>query len=427
MVMLTQSPYTEVSGYSMVERDRRWSLAREFMTEQGLDALLVFGEHEDAGAAAFDFDTWFTNGRAGTVVIFPRDGDPIVLTPMSMFITDHMEGVIRGDITWVPAASMRVGRGSAGIAAVLHEVGLQSSTIGVVGLDPYPPFHGEGIIPFTLWTRVLELVPSADFRPVGPAFGALTMVLSSEEIAVMRHSAAIGDAMAIAMAQAAAPGVSESIVYAAGMSAAFERGAVIPAMHLWSGEKPVAWGPPQWAYRPQAPRVIQDGDIVSGEVFSRFGMRDTQHQVIIAVGDVHEDFERAAAVARASYDAGIKALRPGRRFGDVADAMLAATEGGGGWVMGPQAHGINPFGALCGFPGTIGKLDGADVYPPMADYPTLQADLVLEPGMSFAFEPNYAFGRRKATIGGTVVVGQDEPLELNPLTARILRAGAEGD
>lgn len=418
--------YTEVPGYSLAERDRRWDLARGFMEREGLDGLLVFGEHEDAGAAAFDFDTWFTNGRAGTIVLMPRYGDPIVLAPMAMFITDHMEGVIRGDVTWIPASSMRSSRGSAAIAAALAEAGLSEAEVGVVGLDPYPPFHGEGIIPFTLWSRVLELVPRATFRPVGPAFGALTMVLSEEEIAVVRHSAAIGDAMAIAMAQAAAPGVPESAVYAAGMGAAYARGSVIPAMHLWSGKQPVAWGPPQWAYRPQAPRIIEDGDIVSGEVFSRFGMRDTQHQVIIAVGDVDPDFERAASVARASYDAGLAAIRPGRTFGDVASAMLGATEGGGGWVMGPQVHGINPFGALCGFPGTIGRLDGAEDYPPMADYPTLQADLVLEVGMSFAFEPNYAFGRKKATIGGTVVVGADGPEELNPRTARILRAGAEG-
>jgi Xaa-Pro aminopeptidase len=246
--------------------------------------------------------------------------------------------------------------------------------------------------------------------------------MSAEEIEVMRYSAWIGDEMARAMAATAAPGVPESAVYAAGMGAAYARGAVIPAMHLWTGKNPIAWGPPQWAYRPQPARVIEEGDIVAGEVFSRFGMRDTQHQVIIAVGDVHPDFERAAAVARASYDAGLAALRPGRTFGEVADAMLGATDGGGGWVMGPQAHGINPFGPLCGFPGTISKLDGAEEYPPMADYDTLQRELVLEPGMGFAFEPNYSFGRIKATIGGTVIVGEDDPIDLNPYTSQILKA-----
>lgn len=413
----------DVPTYSLAERDRRWAMSQAFMEREGLDGLLVFGEHEDAGAAAFDFDTWFTNGRAGTVVIHPRSSDPIALAPMSMFITDHMEGVRRNDITWIPAANMRVGRGSQGIADVLKETGLATGTVGVVGLDPYPPFHGEGIIPFTLWSRVLELVADAEFVPVGQAFGTLTMVMSAEEIEVMRYSAWVGDAMARAMAATAAPGVSESAVYAAGMGAAYARGAVIPAMHLWTGKSPIAWGPPQWAYRPQAARVIEDGDIVAGEVFSRFGMRDTQHQVIIAVGAVHPDFERAAEVAKASYKAGLETLRPGRTWGEVADAMLAATEGGGGWVMGPQAHGINPFGPLCGFPGTIGKLDGAEDYPPMADYPTLQRDLVLETGMGFAFEPNYAFGRVKATIGGTVIVGEDDPIDLNPYTAQILRAG----
>jgi hypothetical protein len=42
--------------------------------------------------------------------------------------------------------------------------------------------------------------------------------------------------------------------------------------------------------------------------------------------------------------------------------------------------------------------------------------------MSFAFEPNYAFGRHLVHLGGTVVVGEDAPIELNPYTAQLLRA-----
>jgi hypothetical protein len=49
-------------------------------------------------------------------------------------------------------------------------------------------------------------------------------------------------------------------------------------------------------------------------------------------------------------------------------------------------------------------------------------DMELVPGMSFAFEPNYAFGRHLAHLGGTVLVGENEPIELNPYTAQILRA-----
>ncbi|MCO5972428.1 hypothetical protein [Actinoallomurus soli] len=47
--------------------------------------------------------------------------------------------------------------------------------------------------------------------------------------------------------------------------------------------------------------------------------------------------------------------------------------------------------------------------------------MILEPGMSFAFEPSCGIGDHMVTIGGTVLVGEDEPVELNPLTAELLR------
>jgi len=67
---------TVVPMFSLAERDRRWDLARSFMDREGLDALLVFGEHEDAGPAPFCLDTWFTNDRPGAIVVFPRTGEP---------------------------------------------------------------------------------------------------------------------------------------------------------------------------------------------------------------------------------------------------------------------------------------------------------------------------------------------------------------
>ncbi|MGB3351923.1 MAG: hypothetical protein WBB00_04030 [Mycobacterium sp.] len=62
---------------------------------------------------------------------------------------------------------------------------------------------------------------------------------------------------------------------------------------------------------------------------ARSGMRATPHQVTIAVGDVHEDFDRAAEVARDCYDAGLQTLHDGGRFGDVAEAMLKPVEDAG--------------------------------------------------------------------------------------------------
>jgi Xaa-Pro aminopeptidase len=412
-----------VPTYSIAERDRRWNLARDFMQSEGLDALLVFGEHEDAGPAPFAYDTWFTNARAGTTVLFPRDGDPLSLLPMEMFWRDYLEGSRRGDTNWIPPKNIRASRDSAAIADTLEALGLTTAAIGVIGLEPYAPWHPEGVVPYRLWKTILDKLPSAEFITVAQTLARLMMPLSTEEIAVVRHAAGIGDAMVAAMVATAAAGVLESEVYAAGMAAGYARGSTPAAMHLYSGPDPLARALPPWSYRPQAPRVLADGDVVSAEVFSNAGGRHTQHQVTITIGEPHPELLRAAKVARATYDAGLAALRPGRTFGDVVDAMREVLDAADGWEFGPSLHALNPMIVLSGFPADApNHIPGAEAYPPEPDHPTIGADLKLVSGMSFAMEPNYVFGQHLAYLGGTVIVGDPDPIELSPYTAQILRA-----
>ena len=159
-------------------------------------------------------------------------------------------------------------------------------------------------------------------------------------------------------------------------------------------------------------------------MFANFGMPLTQHQVGIAIGDLHPNLGRAEQVVLQCYDAGLKALRPGTRFGDVAEAMLAPLEAAGGWARGPQIHGLNPYGAMCRTPDGGSLKAGTERYPDVAGVPTQLADMALEPGMTFAFKPSRGFGRHIVTIGGTVIIGEDEAIEFNPYTAKVLRAGA---
>ena len=414
--------------YSIAERDRRWNLARQFMHDHGVDALLIFGEHEDAGPAPFAYDTWFTNARAGTTVIFPRNGDPISLLPMEMFWRDYLENARRGHTNWIVPENIRVSRDSAAIADTVNALGLSTATIGVVGLEPYAPWHPEGVVPYRLWNTILETFPDARFAPLAQPLSRLMMPLSAEEIAVVRHAASIGDAMVAAMVATATPGVSESEVYAAGMAAGYARGTTPAAMHFYSGPDPLARALPAWSYRPQTPRTLADGDIISAEVFSNIGGRHTQHQVTIAIGEPHPELLRAAEVARATYDAGLHALRPGRTFGAVVDAMRQVLDAADGWEFGPSLHALNPMIVLSGFPAEAPKqIPGAEVYPSEPDHPTIGADLELVPGMTFAMEPNYVIGQHLAYLGGTVIVGDPDPIELNPYTAQILRAEGTGN
>jgi Xaa-Pro aminopeptidase len=419
---MSQRPFDySVPVYTLAERERRWNLARGFMTREGLDALLVYGEHEDAGASQFNPDTWFTNDRPGTTVLMPKDREPIALLPMPLYILDRLEAARRGDDCWLTAKSIRIGRHSDDLIDLLNAQGLNTATIGVIGLDAYVPWHPQGVIPYQFWHNIITAFPDVEFRPVGNEFTQLVLPLGDEELAMLRHAALLGDTMAEAMLSAARPGVCEAEVYAAGTAAATSRGTVVPGMHLWSGAQFAASGPPQWGYRATSPRILQDGDFLAAEVFSCFGQRHTQHQVAIAIGDVHPDIKRAAAVARACYEAGLAKLTTQATFGEVAEAMTAPVEAAGGWVRGPQIHSLNPFGAIARYVAGY-QVEGMQDYPNVAPAPTRYADLQLQPGMSFAFEPSCGFGRHIVTLGGTVIVGQAEPIELNPCTAQLLRA-----
>jgi Xaa-Pro aminopeptidase len=317
-----------------------------------------------------------------------------------------------------------VAKHAAGVVEVLREHRLEDAVVGVLGLDPYPPFHINPIMPHGMWSQVLAELPEVTFKPVGLSYLFATICQSEEELAVVRHSAETGDAMARAMLEAAGPGVGEADVYAAGMTAAFQRGVAAPDMLLSSGPGFISWGPPAWSYRPQAPRVIEDGDVIMAEVFCRFGMKETQHQVAIAVGEPHADIELGAKVARASYEAGLAAARPGNTFGDLVAAMEAPLREADAWNVHPLVHTLNPMGPVCGFGAGLRRVPEARDYGRLFELPTMGGELPLAPGMTFAFEPNAVIGDRLANLGGTVVIGDDDPIELNPFTAQLLRSNS---
>lgn len=77
--------------------------------------------------------------------------------------------------------------------------------------------------------------------------------------------------------------------------------------------------------------------------------------------------------------------------------------------------------AVYGWPADIGRVLLAEVYHLIEDYPTSLADMKLGPSICFASEPRYAIGRHGVRIGGTVIVGEDERMELNSYTAETLR------
>lgn len=409
-------------AFSRTERDRRWNLARELMDENQVDALIVYGSREGAFPAPYSMDTYFTNDRPGAIVVFPRHGEPMSLA-FVLALNDHLQARMRHEETWIRPENMFGGAPNGeGLVHVLRHAGLAKSALGVLGLDPYPPFYFDGPMPYHTWKTVLDELPEARFKPLGRQFFQKAAARSPEELEVLKWSAGVGEMMCEAMLEATYAGASEAEIYAAAVSACPRHVGFTGEVLLNSGKEFVSWGPPTWTYRPHQPRTIQQGDVVAAEVFCSLGMLETQHQPTITVGRVHPDYERAANIARASYEAGLEALRPGRTFGEVVEAMRKPLEKSGGWNVHPLIHGINPYGTIGEFGDGFAKLPEAQQYARAGVVPTHGAEVEIQPGMTFSFEPSCALGKRFVNLGGTVIAGATEAIQLNRITTYLMRA-----
>jgi Xaa-Pro dipeptidase len=410
-----------VPTYSLAERDRRWALANRLMEERGLDALIVYGDREGAFPAFFSPDTWLTNERPGSIVVFPKGEEPIVVVFLTTVIEDHIQACATGHQSWIRPENMYAGKMGTNVVEIIEDRGLARCAFGVIGLEPYPPYFFDGVIPYNTWRAIVDDLPEARFEPVGNDFFARTAAKSAEEIEVLKWSAAIGEKMCEAMRAATRPGVGENEIYAAALDTAARNVGYTGQILLGSGPEFVGWGPPTWLYRPEAPRIIAEGDIVLSEVFSSFGMLETQHQPAIAVGKVHPDFEEAATLARASYEAGVRTLRSCTVFADVIEAMRAPLRGSACWQVHPLVHSLTPYNMI-GAGERIADLPEIARYGKVLPFPSMGTDRVLEAGMVFALEPNCGIGRHLANLGGTVLVGDDGGIELNSNSTQLMRA-----
>lgn len=412
------------NAFTINERDRRWGLARQIMQANDLEVLMVYGDRESAAPAPFCIDHYFTNDRLGSVVLFHLDKAPVVVTFAPMMVADHMQAAMRGDMQWIAPEQIVVGKTGHNIAQVLIDLGVSSrSNIGVIGLEPYPPFYFDGAMPFNTLTGIKKRLPNVNFVPVYKQFFQLASVKSEEELEHIKHAAMIGEAMSEAMRATAIPGNTEADIAAAVTSTCLSMGGFTAEILMGSGPEYIGWGQPAWQYRSQKPREIQEGDIVLTEIFALYGMYETQHQAAVAVGKVHPNIEKAAEISRECYEIGVEYLKEGVTFGEVVDKMEQPLLRSKGWHVHPLIHSINPYGPI-GFgtaPG-IESLPIAQKYRQLERLPNPGRELVLKAGMTFAFEPNCAFGYHLCNLGGTVVVGKEKGIELNKNSTYLMRA-----
>jgi Xaa-Pro aminopeptidase len=184
-----------------------------------------------------------------------------------------------------------------------------------------------------------------------------------------------------------------------------------------SGPASLSWGPPRWTTSGEAPRILQRGDLLQAELMPLCGNQEVQVQMTVALDPIDETNRTCERVARASYDAGIKALRPGISFADLVAAMEEPLKQGGCWGYTPLVHSLGPH-FLMGRT-TVNqdqaKLDVSSV----GTNAMRQRKAVMAPGMVLAFEPNACMGDHRVNIGGTVVVTATGCEELNHIPTTV--------
>jgi methionine aminopeptidase len=190
-----------------------------------------------------------------------------------------------------------------------------------------------------------------------------------------------------------------------------------PMIVMNSGPHTLSWGPPRWTTSGEAPRILARGDLMQAELMPLCGNQEVQVQMTVALDPLNETNLKCERVARAAYEAGIKALKPGLAFADLVAAMEEPLKSTGCWGYTPLVHSLGPH-FLMGRT-TVNqdqaKLDIRFAGPNAAR----PRPAVLQPGMVLAFEPNACIGDHRVNIGGTVIVTATGCEELNHIPTSV--------
>jgi Xaa-Pro aminopeptidase len=397
---------------SLAERDRRWARVRCLMRERGFDGLLVAGFRSREM-----YETYISDDYNEGCVVFPLEGDPVVITWAHLRVMRARWSQERGTKLWVD--DYRVATSGTAVAEVLREKCLAEGSLGVVGLSSQAPTEIYGAIPANFWMELTAALPKARWEDISEEFSHLMLVKSDEELAQVRYAARAAEAACRVIVEVAAPGIGEEVVFAEATKEMLRHGIGLryPTIVMNSGPHTLSWGPPRWTTSGEVPRILGRGDLLQMELMPLCGNQEVQVQATVALDPLDVTNLKCEQVARASYDAGIKALKPGVTFADLLAAMEEPLKSAGCWGYTPLVHSLGPH-FLMGRTQVNQEQAKLNVHFVGANA-ARQRQAMLEPGMVFAFEPNACIGNHRVNIGGTVIVTSTGCEELNHIPTSV--------
>jgi len=319
------------------------------------------------------------------------------------------------------------------IVAALKEKGLGKGRVVAGNISPTGGAAGlERWSSYPLWDQVVKGLPDCNFESLDNDICELVMVKSEEELVLFRRVSQAIEQATIAVVETVRPGATELDIHMAIMRSLWENEVVPSESYIASGPTTTHPGGRVWNRGIGSPRVLELGDVINtGCIFACLGGIEAQGQQSVAIPPISSETAECARLARKCYDEGLRTLRPGVPFKEVAEAMAAPLEDAGAWVMFPQIHSMNPI--HCSAWGSAAseqrKMEYYKEY-----YERFQADtgdghlmrggdVVLKPGMVFQFEPAACLGRHRVNVGGNVIVTEKGAEPLNKMGTQMQLAG----
>lgn len=404
---------------SMKEKERRWNNAWKFMQDHKVDALLIPQRNSGGNSPS----NYFTNDPSASTVFFPMQGarDPIVFYPGRS--EQQVDWVMRserdGQPSWIRDYRFAKG-GARDLVATIKERGMANSRIGTINLLAGARDDRENPNPMADYLK--SNLPGVTFVELYDEFVPLWHVKSEEELVMLRKAALALELATEVFVEASKPRATIADVHAAMLHETLPYGVDLSIVSIYTG--PEGGRGTRWLGRGYPPPVIQKGYLVHTETIGTCGHMRGDIQVTVSVGEPSQEIATLGRLARESYEAGLRQVRPGNTFRALAQAMEEPNRRGGAWNLTPFVHTLNPQesrsmireGMWENYTGIKERLGEARV----SVSPILGGALVLQPGFTFAFEPNSCFGSKYVNIGGTVVCTQNGAEELNDMPNRLI-------
>ena len=380
----TRSRYMDLP-FPIAEYEKRLDRIRKLMEKSGLDCILIFGDAGDPGDLVY-ISNFIPFGRAAIIV--RREKPPILVT----------DAILHGEpinsyawMTWIKDfVPVRHDPNEFALALTRVFDEERASRVGIVGSDN---------LPMSIWERLREMNPARSWRDFWLEFTKVKSIRSDLEVSLQREIGKITAQAMEAAVESISPGKTEGEVAGVAYKTIMELGA-----HDRSFPTIINSGP-RSGIKHSYPtgRRIERGDLIYLDMGAmKFGYQSDMSRSVVVDGASAEQ-KAVLDVVLNAYQTLLSMMRPGVKTSElVKEAKSLEAKSGLKEKYNGRMY--------------LGLIVHHAIATSFFEFPSLGlGDTVLEPNMTFAFEPMaHILDFGTAVVEDTVLINKTGAESLTP-------------